>query len=762
MIKSVPFLEYLKEGNCQSITNKCKTIPSYPRPRSYHTSIVYTTYTQNEANQMCPDDYCGPYCYSRSPECQIQSIYPGYPVPKPNEGLFSFEGPVSDNCPDKCCESTNEYCYRAVNNAGNLVEPENEIMLVFGGLTTNNIQIETNQSILSNCSIPESIFKSLNTTNAELSAYYLLNNCGYEMLNEIWEYNINKNTWHYVKPFIDNVITTQQKPYPRYGHASVYIEQTERSAFDQLIVRKYMFVYGGYSLYCQHSCEDMWSYEIPYAPQRYYPDSSYSTGSTSITRLWNRGNVWSRLYPSSFSTPGPRVHHSMTVDDGYRYIYLFGGMGVDSVTGKNILYNDLWRYEIRTNIWEQLNTVGLYQITRSIVFWDGTVEKIIIPPKDREDTDQVKMTLQFKKADTEIGQFPKTRSSASLIFSKIDDKDYLILFGGYTMEGVQIYNIQSQLGDIWVYSITGNSWLEAFPNSENNPDKRYGASAISLDNEKILMYGGMNSEKVFNDLWLFNLKTNMWTKINKTNLVENEEDWPYPAKYFTLVKYSKGAVLYGGSIWRNSDLQDYDNYAYKEIISENQLFAIIDNLWILYSSLCSYDCNKHGTCDYGRCICDNGYWGKSCEYEYCPGSFCYIDLDIFTEQVCHHCSNHGECIKKKCECEAGYTGDDCSIPDCPNNCSGEEYGKCIVMRPQSQCDCNQQLKRGGDDCSIVFCLNTCGENGECNEDIGVCNCSTGYYGEDCSLYIIDFRQGAQTINIYLFNNILFFIILIVI
>ena len=83
------------------------------------------------------------------------------------------------------------------------------------------------------------------------------------------------------------------------------------------------------------------------------------------------------------------------------------------------------------------------------------------------------------------------------------------------------------------------------------------------------------------------------------------------------------------------------------------------------------------------------------------------------------------------------------------------------MRPQSQCDCNQQLKRGGDDCSIVFCLNTCGENGECNEDIGVCNCATGYYGEDCSLYIIDFRQGAKSINI-LFNNILFFIILIVI
>ena len=144
------------------------------------------------------------------------------------------------------------------------------------------------------------------------------------------------------------------------------------------------------------------------------------------------------------STPGPRVHHSMVVDDSYKYLYLFGGMGVNSVTGKNELHNDLWRYEIATNTWEQLNPVGIYQVTRSIVYWDGTSENLIIPPEDRDESDTVSTTLQYKKADTEVGYFPVERSSASLVFSKKDDKDYLIMFGGYTMKEVQIYNIQQQ------------------------------------------------------------------------------------------------------------------------------------------------------------------------------------------------------------------------------------------------------------------------------------------------------------------------------
>ena len=108
----------------------------------------------------------------------------------------------------------------------------------------------------------------------------------------------------------------------------------------------------------------------------------------------------------------------------------------------------------------------------------------------------------------------------------------------------------------------------------------------------------------------------------------------------------------------------------------------------------------------------------------------------------------------------GYTGDDCSIKTCLNNCSGEEYGKCIIKKPISQCECKQELKRGGDDCSLIFCLNNCGEEGKCNRNIGECICPKNYYGIDCSVYVIGFRQKSTFIS---FDNkflILFLIILI--
>ena len=78
------------------------------------------------------------------------------------------------------------------------------------------------------------------------------------------------------------------------------------------------------------------------------------------------------------------------------------------------------------------------------------------------------------------------------------------------------------------------------------------------------------------------------------------------------------------------------------------------------------------------------------------------------------------------------------------------------MKPQSQCFCNESLRRGGDDCSVVFCLNSCGSLGECNEGDGTCVCNPGYYGDDCSLYIVDFREGG-----FWFGNIglwVFFIV----
>jgi hypothetical protein len=123
------------------------------------------------------------------------------------------------------------------------------------------------------------------------------------------------------------------------------------------VLRKYMYIYGGFSIYCVNACDDMWAYEIAYAPQRYYPQEN--------KEKWNRGNKWSQIYVSSTSSPGKRIGHSMIVDQYFRYIYLYGGVIFDNNDNQS-LASDLWRYEIQTNTWQLIETLGISSITRSV------------------------------------------------------------------------------------------------------------------------------------------------------------------------------------------------------------------------------------------------------------------------------------------------------------------------------------------------------------------------------------------------------------
>ena len=765
-------LEYLKIGNCQGIDNKCKEMPTYPNKRTHHVSITYKTYSQQEANELCPSNYCGPFCNYTSDDCISINSYPNYPIPTIFE-LQNYHPPSSIYCPPECCSSNDEYCYRLINNAGNEIYPDQEIMLVFGGLVLNKVKFEfynIEKNVVLNC---DEIIEGLESMSIgqlsdeeNLNLLYLINNCGYDMTNELWEYNIKNDSWKYIKPYIESNKGTQQKPYPRYGHAGVYIEKIEEGTN---FVKKYLYVYGGYSLYCQHNCDDMWAYEISYGPQRFYPDSTYFINSEDQNNFWERGNKWNRIYPVSYSTPGKRALHSMTVDSEFKYIYLFGGYSVDEDSKINILMNDLWRYNIERNTWEKLNTAGIYFITRIITYWDGSSTIINVSPKDYNQATDTIHTTSESKINENFSSFPVKRAASSLSYSKREDgTEFLLLFGGLTYNISSIYNIQYLLNDLWIYSISGNSWLQVFPNGEI-PDARYGHKIITIEEDTFILFGGIGSEKIHNDLWIFNAWSNLWVKTNKngtnsfTNL-SSLEKWPYSSGFFTMVLFTNGIIIYGGLIWKqeNETFAFYQNYTdEEEPLFNSSLFNTLENLYILYINECDNNCYDNGICHFGICFCNDNYWGNNCKNKMCPKSLCFIDHDYHIKQECIHCSGNGQCLESgECICDEGYTGDDCSIKTCLNNCSGEEYGKCIIKKPISQCECNQELKRGGDDCSLIFCLNNCGTEGRCNRTIGECICPKNYYGIDCSVYVIGFREITKFINIDIKIYILLFIILI--
>ncbi len=757
-------LDYLRIGNCQSIKNNCNELPTYPNKRAYHTSVFYRTYSQKEANELCPSNYCGPFCNYTSDNCLSNNIYQNFPTPTILE-LQHYNPPSNDDCPNNCCKENDEYCYRLINNCGNEILPDHDIILIFGGLTLNKVKFELDnieKNVLLNC---EEIISGLEQMTSEvlisdenINLLYLINNCGYEMTNELWEYNIQKDSWKYLKPYIDNNNLSQQKPYPRYGHSSVYIEILDNNTN---FIRKYLFIYGGFSIYCQHSCEDMWYYEISYGPQRFYPNIS------SIE--WERGNKWKEIFPWNNYSPGKRALHSMTVDSKFKYIYLFGGYSIDE-NQKNTLMDDLWRYNIQTKTWNKINTNGIYLITRAITYWDGSSTIINISPKDfKQTTVRIFTILKDDNINhSNIGNFPTKRSSTTLTYNKrYDDSEYLLLFGGLTYNTSGTHNIQYLLNDIWVYNITNNLWLEIFPKGDN-PSSRYGHQILPLEEDLFILYGGISSNIFNNDLWLFKYWQNIWIQVNKEKInlfpeTSNIEKWPYPTGYFSMSKFNEGIIINGGLIWKQKNVEyiSYENYRdEEEPLLQSYLFNTLENLYLIYFNNCGNNCNENGKCHYGFCVCDENFWGDICKNKLCPKSLNFFEDDFHIKQECIYCSGNGQCLENgKCLCDEGFTGDDCSIAECLNNCSGEQYGKCVIKKPVSQCECNQELKRGGDDCSLIFCLNNCGDQGICNRNIGECVCPKNYYGIDCSVFIVNFRDENNYININKIVYILIFLYL---
>lgn len=359
---------YEENANCQLTTSYCKVSPNKPKPREGHTSIHFKTYNITDASRMCLPNYCGPYCTTKSSppgnnECFVNnSTGDDIPTLESNAVLEGLLTSNDTNCPSSCCSTDNELCLRTYDVSGRKVELNQEILIIFGGIAMNEVLYE-DISIADDCELFSPLLSQPLFPKNKLNQIFLINSCGIQLLNEIWFYEIATDTWYYTKPHIDDVDEqdTQAIPQARAFHTAVYIEQLDYNLQeDKRIKRKYMYVYGGYSIYCQNACEDFWKFEIAYGPQRYYPmTNSYSD--------WNRGNRWTQIYSASTSTPGKRLKHSMVVLDDYSEIILFGGIEVK--TSESTTYtikNDLWGYDISGNKWSYKISMGVKKQTRSV------------------------------------------------------------------------------------------------------------------------------------------------------------------------------------------------------------------------------------------------------------------------------------------------------------------------------------------------------------------------------------------------------------
>lgn len=132
------------------------------------------------------------------------------------------------------------------------------------------------------------------------------------------------------------------------------------------------------------------------------------------------------------------------------------------------------------------------------------------------------------------------------------------------------------------------------------------------------------------------------------------------------------------------------------------------------------NCNGHGQCVMGRCVCDSQWTGESCDVVKCKEN---------------NCSSNGVCSEQDgCLCFSGWRGDNCSEACPPGlygvNCSREclclNGGTCNRLNGECSCSlgwtglyCQHRCFPGsyGQNCSMICdCPNTC----DCDPETGEC------------------------------------------
>lgn len=165
--------------------------------------------------------------------------------------------------------------------------------------------------------------------------------------------------------------------------------------------------------------------------------------------------VW-RLVEDSGQQPPPTAGHSCVVAGDTMWV--FGGEDDKGVT------NRLSCFEFETRQWTQVDSVTA----------DGSP---LLPRRDH---------------------------------SAVVYEELMLVFGGFGNDSDQLEFMQ--------FSAINKSWSEVFVCSERRPEKR-GGHCCELYHQYMMIFGGMHHGKLMNDLWVFDILTSVWTKVDTSNTV---------------------------------------------------------------------------------------------------------------------------------------------------------------------------------------------------------------------------------------------------
>jgi len=274
---------------------------------------------------------------------------------------------------------------------------------------------------------------------------------GWEMKNDMWEYNIKDNIW--------NLVETKGESPPCVKDHSAILFHNE------------IFFYGGKN--GKQVFNEIWIYNID-------------------------NHEWKKPPPNQLIPPGRFGHGAILYNEK---MYIFAGSADESTP-----LGDMWEYKIQSNEWKEVTpktevapsarnylTASLYR--NQMIIFAGFTDK---PLSDL-------WTFNLDSSEWRlVGNAPFAPRSGHWA---VVDGDCLIIFSGEGRNGQDIISFN----DTWQFFIKDEKWGQIAVNSKDIPPSRLGSriELLSIDSGILIAFGGVkvsgaewNPGEWYNDTWI--------------------------------------------------------------------------------------------------------------------------------------------------------------------------------------------------------------------------------------------------------------------
>jgi hypothetical protein len=214
-------------------------------------------------------------------------------------------------------------------------------------------------------------------------------------------------------------------------------------------------------------------------------------------------HTWTDITPASGAAPVPRITPVSVYDPvGHRMITWSGQ------TEGNGFLNDVWSFDLSANTWTELAPAGGPPNIRygAAGVFDPVAGDLVtfagFTSSGRFD-DVWRLNVSIPTwTDVSPGAGPIKRCLHSASYDSQGHR--MIMYGGQN---------NGARGDIWAFDLAVESWSELTP-IYGPPGSFFTAHVYDAANNRVTVFGGDTGGSVTNEVWIFDLDTNLWHELN--------------------------------------------------------------------------------------------------------------------------------------------------------------------------------------------------------------------------------------------------------